>query len=142
MAGQVTINNSISIANGSLSYRSNPTAFVDTVDGAKGPTPGAVSVSTEGVDIDLSQLSVPGRVWMQNLDAINTVMWGVRDSVTNVFYPVGDLKPGLYDHFKFSTEFGLEESPGTGSHAGTGTVKFHMRARGGTCNVRVDAFEA
>lgn len=144
MSGTANLRISLQIASGNLNYQSQPTAFsaaVNVVNAAKGPTPGAVAAPVAGVDVDLSKLTVPGYCWMQNLDATNSIEYGIRDTVSNVFYPLGELAPGEPVQFKFSRSFGTDQSPGTGSHVGTGTTKLHLRGIGGTCNVRVDAFE-
>jgi hypothetical protein len=149
MASEITVRNALTIRAGSLDYRSSPSAFIADLDSAAnpfGPTPGAVVADTDGRDVDLSALTTPGFVFLQNLedpDGDNGgfyVEYGIRDGTTGYFYPFGELGAGETAVLKLSRNL-LEAYTGTGTGT-TGTVNFfHVRATGGSCNVRVDAFE-
>lgn len=126
-----------------LDYQSRPTAFTVDVSGAKGPSPGAVSISLSGTDIDLSQLTLPGLVAFQNLDATNYVDVGVYEPGTGVFYPVFEVGPGEVYVMKFSRNFKEQWSgtvTGTGTDAANNTL--HGRANGAAVNLYVGAFES
>lgn len=140
MANEAQIRASLQVRKGGLFYQSQPTAFTATVTGTKGPTPGAVQVSTAGTDIDFSQLTTPGLVRLQNLDATNVVEWGVWEPATSTFYPVGELLPGETFVFRFSRNL-QEEYLGTGTATSAPTNRFRMKASGAACTVLVEAFE-
>lgn len=140
MANEARITISLQIRVGQLSFQSQPTTYLADVSAAKGPTPGFLTVSTTGLDVDLSELTQPGLVWMQSLepDGGNRVKWGLHDGST--FDSIGELLPGEIAQFRFSSDFGEEESvPGTGTTAPVKT--FYMRAVSGSVNVIVHAFE-
>lgn len=141
MADEVRVTAGLAIRKGSLDYRGfGPTAFTADMDASapNGPTPGAVNVTTAGVDADLSALTTPGWMEIVNLDGTNYVEWGMRDPDTSTFYPVGELGPGEKAILKLSRNF-LEEYVGTGT---TGpTNKLHLKADTAACKVYVGVFE-
>ena len=144
MAGEITVNGSLAINKGNLSYQSLPTSFVADMDGTPdGPTPGAITATTAGVDVDLSELASFGVCRIQNLDSTNYVDVGIRDPETVKFYPLMRLLAGESYPIRLSPD--LQEEYGTG--AGTGTTgadtnRLHIKANTASCNVIVDAFPA
>jgi hypothetical protein len=156
MAGTVTANVSIKIVSGNLVDQPLPSAFVDSnvnlVNPAKGPVPGALTVPVGGVAVVLSQLVTPGYVWMCNLDPVNFVEFGVYDSVTGAYYPVGILAPGVNGQqfpcfFKLSPNFGHAQKPGTGTYA-SDACSLYLKAytaamqEGATAYAVVKAYES
>jgi hypothetical protein len=73
MADEATLRISLSIRKGNLTYQSQPTAFNADVTGTNGPAPGAFNVSTDGTNVDLSELTTPGLCRLMNLDDTNYV---------------------------------------------------------------------
>jgi hypothetical protein len=124
-------------------HQSQPTAFQADIGTVMGPTPGAISVSLSGTDVDLSQLAVPGLCTLTNLDSTNYVTYGVLDPTTGYFYPFGELLPGEVNLVRLSRQFG-EEFVGTVTGTGTDAINnvLHLRANGAACNVRIEAFNA
>ena len=127
-----------------MDYQGRPTDFQCSVAGAKGPTPGAVTVSIMGTAIDLSQLTVPGLCRIMNEDPTNFVEYGINENTTNKFYPLGEIGPGESYILKLSRWLGREwAEPGTGTGTALGSDnKLMMRANAAACNVLVEAFEA
>jgi hypothetical protein len=76
--------------------------FQADVAGTKGPSPGAVTVTTSGTDVDLSELTQPGLVVFSNQDATNYVEVGIREPGTSTFYPFLELLPGESYAMRFS----------------------------------------
>lgn len=138
MANEARINSSLQIKTGNLDYQSRPTAFQATVTGAKGPTPGAIAVSTAGTDVDLSELSTPGLCFITNIDSTNYVTYGIWDGAT--FYPLGELLPGECYVLRLSRSLTQEYGTGTGT-TGTNINRLRLKANGATANIRVEAFE-
>jgi hypothetical protein len=140
MANEAQVRASLQIRVGNGYYQSQPTVFNADVSTFNGPTPGAVTIDTGGIDIDLTQLTVPGFCWMQNLDSTNFVEYGIYDFETDVFYPFGELLPGEINIIRLSRNFGIEyEGVGTGT---TGrTNRFRLKANTSSCVVRIDVFE-
>lgn len=151
------IRSSLQVSNpGGQQYQSNPTAFNSTQALAIGPTPGTVEVTHAGIDVSLAALVTPGLCRLQNLDPVNHVEWGIKDSGTGTFYPVGRLNSaqdnnggtpapnGIGDTFvlRLSPYIGKEET-GSGS-GGTGTTTLHLKTDnpGTTAYVLVEAFNA
>jgi hypothetical protein len=123
-----------------LDYRAHG-SFSVTVSGAKGPTPGAFSVTTAGVDVDLSQLTTPALVVFKNLSPDNYVTYGIYDPESTDFYPFGELLPGESYVLRLSRDLGMEYGAGTGT-GGPETNRLHFRANTATVYVSVEAFEA
>ena len=142
MACEIDIRMSLRIRKDKLDYQSNPTGFTDDLTGTKGPTPGAIAVSTQGTNVDLSQLTTPGWCWLQNLDVDNYVEWGIYDTERDVFFPIGELGPGQTALYKCSRNVLEEYFPATGTGTTAPTNKLRLRADKAACNVRVEVFEA
>lgn len=139
MANEARLQISLQIAADNVQYNSLPTSFTATVTGRKGPTPGALTVPVAGVNVDLSQLTVPGLCRLQNQDATNFVTVGIYDEATNRFHPIEEILPGESYVVRLSRELGYEY--GT---AGTAADRdhLHLRASIAPCVVLVEAFEA
>lgn len=143
MSREAIVRASLIIRSGSLDYRSNPTGFVADVTGINGPTPGAITVSVDGVDVDLSQLtSFGGFCRLANLDSTNFVTWGIHDPETDRFYPVGKILAGETYVIRLADQ--LEEELGTGSGTGTAgpsTNKLRLKADTASVVALVEAFD-
>lgn len=139
MSDEARLTVSLQITSGNLEYQSRPTAFQADVAGAKGPTPGAITASTSGTNVDLSQLTQPGLCRIMNLDETNRVEVGVHDGL--LFHPLLELLPGESYVVRLSRNVGEEEDmPGTGT---TGDVNaLCVRANTAACVVLVEAFES
>lgn len=143
MANEATIQTSLIIrkTSGSITqidYLSRPQTFNADVTGAKGPTPGAISVSTSGTDLDLSELTTPGLCRISNQDATNYVEYGIYDSSSARFFPLGELLPGESYILRLSRNVGEEYYSTTGTDAGN-SVRF--KADTAAVVVLVEAFE-
>jgi hypothetical protein len=148
MSGEAQIQISLQINKnddaGIVQHRSYPTQFTTDVNGAVGPTPGAVKVSVYGTGISFSELSVPSLCRLTNQDADNYVSYGVYDLDTDVFYPLGELLPGEFFLLRLSRKLGWSQSmAGTGTGTvGTQDKQLYLLAHEDTCVVLVEAFEA
>lgn len=139
MANEATISSGLNIRKGNLNYQSQPMSFRANVSGTKGPTPGALEVTTSGTNVDFSELTTPALCRIMNLSATYLVEWGIHDG--SLFHPVGEVLPGETYVIRLSRNLGEEEDvPGTGTSAVVNA--FFLRAVGGTVNVVVEAFEA
>src|SRR5678816_4215564 len=96
----VQVTSMMVIRKDNLYYQDQPSAYTATLVGTKGPVPGAISVPTTGVDVDLSQLTTPGLCRIANLDLTNYVEWGIHDG--SVFHPVGEVLPGEFCNIRLS----------------------------------------
>jgi len=139
MANEATIRTSLKIAKGNLQYQSLPTTFIADVSEGTGPTPGEISISTSGTDIDLSQVDVPGLAFIQNRDDTNYVDYGIYDPETFKFYPLGRLYPGEGFPIRISPRIQEEYGTGTGS-IGPGTNRLRFQAHNSSCRVLVNVF--
>ena len=141
MAGTVTVVASLTIeGSGNLKYRSYPTTFQSSVTGNKGPSPGSILASTDGTDVDLSELNQPGFCRFVNQDSANFVTIGIWDPSSGTFYPMLELGPGEIAVVKLSRY--LEgEILGTGTGT-TGSTNLRIKADAAPCNVLVEAFES
>jgi len=137
MSSEATIQSTLTIRKLSstttvLDYSSRPTSFVADVTGTKGPSPGAVSITTGGTSIDLSELSWPSLCRFMNQDDTNRVEVGVYDGVST-FYPFIELLPGESYTMRLSRYL---QGPGT-----AGTWELYGQAYGDTVVLLVEAFE-
>jgi len=138
MAEEATFNSSFTLVKDNVNYRAYPTSFKVDVDGdGKGPTPGAVTATTEGVDVSLSELTTPGVCRIRNLGS-NTVHYGIHDGSN--FFPFGEVRAGCHADFVFSSMFG-DSLASTGT-ADEGDVTLRVLAENADTDVTVEAFEA
>ena len=141
MADEAQIRSSLFIRKGEIDYQSRPTVFSADVSGTKGPTPGAVTFSTAGEDVDLTGLTVPGLCRLQNQDPTNYVTYGIWDPEGNTFYPLGELLSGESYVLRLSRD--IEEEFGTGGGTtGPNTNRLRIKADTAACVVLVEVFEA
>lgn len=144
MAGEITVTGALAINKEKLSYQSLPTSFTADMDGTPdGPTPGAITATLDGTDIDFSELESFGVCRIQNLDSTNFVDVGIVDPETEKFYPILRLLAG--ESFPMRLSPNLQEEYGTGAGTGTtgaNTNRLRIKADTAPCNVIVDAFPA
>ncbi len=140
MSDEATIRNSLEIQTTNLSYRSYPTSFQVDVSGEKGPAPGAFTATVAGVNVDLTELTVPGLCRVANLDATNYVNLGVWDPEIGTFYPLMEIGPGEYWVFRLSRDLFGEYGTGAGT-IGPNTNQLRIKSNTASCNVVVEAFE-
>lgn len=139
MANEVRVLAGLQINFGNLKYTSPVQSFLADLTGAAGPTPGAINVTTAGVDIDLSALTTPGWAFFYNNDSENYVEIGVHDGT--LFHAYQEVGPGEGAVLKFSRNLFEERTiPGTGTTGDVNTL--HAIANGATVNLLVAAFEA
>ena len=141
MANEATVQASLRIRKGHIDHKSFPSQFRATVDGTKGPSPGAVTISTEGTDVLFGELTTPGLATIQNIDTTNYVEYGIVDPVTRTFYPLGEILPGEIYPIRFSRNLREAYYPSTGTGT-TGEVNaLHFKANTADVIVVVNAFE-
>lgn len=139
MAGnEASIRTSLQINVGNLEYRSSPTQFLADVSGSSAPTPGKVTATLAGTDIDISLLTTPGLCWIQNLDPDNYVTLGLWDGVS--FFPIMEWLAG--ENFVNRLSRVLSEEQGTGTGTITADVNtLRLKADTAPCECIVDIFE-
>lgn len=153
MANEIKVQVSLNVQkrSGSLQLinwgRSN--GFQFDMSGTKGPVVGAVAVTDDGTDVDLTQLTSygldPGVAWLHNLSALYYVDVGIRDPDTGQFYPLLKLQPGRGWPVELSENL-LEQYDATGTGTGTVNNKLHIRLtdrtapEGTTVNVECSIF--
>lgn len=121
MSQESQVQTSLRIKKGNLLYQSQPNAFNADVAGTNGPSPGAVTIATKPTSISFAQLNTMGGLCrIMNIDTTNFVTWGILDSVTHHFYPLGEMLPGETYVLRLSRKLGTEY--GTGAGTGTDVV--------------------
>lgn len=143
MANEATIQTTLIIRKATghitqIDYLSRPQTFNVDVTGTKGPSPGAITVSTSGTDLDLSQLTTPGLCRISNQDATNYVEFGIYDASSTRFFPLGEIGPGESYVLKLSRNVGEEYYSTTGTDTGN-SIRF--KANTAAVVVLVEAFE-
>lgn len=152
MADEAQIRLGLRIVRAPLDYQSNPTAFTMDVLNSSPPIPGKIVATPAGVDLDLTNLGVPGLIWLMNMSTQDFVTWGVVDPDTDKFLPVGELpianastggKPFLHNLSRYLYT-GFSGAIGTGTGTGTlghpATLRFYSNDV--DCEVFVAAFDA
>lgn len=101
----VSIRAGLIFTKGTFRFSTQPTSFTDSVTTAFGPTPGAITATTAGVNVDLSALTTPGYVRLSSQEPTggNFVSWGLF--VAAAFEELGELGPGEFAVFKFTRTF-------------------------------------
>ena len=139
MVNEVTIRSSLQISSGVNQVQTQPTAFIADIVSFKGPTPGVITATTEGVDVDLSELTTPGFCRLMNQDATNFASIGIWDGVS--FYPMLELLPGQPFVVRLSRNLGEEYGSGTGT-SGAAINTLRVKADTASVNVLVEVYEA
>jgi hypothetical protein len=145
MASEANIRISLGVRSGNVQYQNARTAFRADMGTPKGPTPGVVTCSTNGTDIDLSQLVEPGLCLLENLDDTNFVEVGIYDpnggpGDEGLFVPMIELLPGELYVVRLTRNLGEaypSGSPGTDAP----TRRLRVKANTSPCDVGVYAFE-
>lgn len=146
MSNEITVNISFQVRNAALSqmgFVSFPTGKqIDMKSAFNGPTPGAVTVSTQHTTIPFSQLtSMGGWCWLFNTDANNFVEYGMYDPVTNLFHGLGELLPGEFNIIRLSRYLGAELKGQTGTGTSGHGKLFALKADIAPVVVIVAAFD-
>lgn len=138
MADEVQVQSTVQIKKNNVNYRNTTTAFKDDITGTeKGPVPGAITATTAGNDVDLSQLTVPGYCVITN-QGNQIVHYGLHDGSN--FFPIGMVRPGKLNVISFSSLFGnVLADTGTGD---VGNTTFRVLAENQDTNILVEAFES
>lgn len=140
MANEATIASQLTIAKDNLQIRSFPTSFRATVEGTKGPSPGAFTATTFGTLVDLSALATPGLYIIYNRDTVNYVEIGIWDGID--FFPLDEVQAGEHYVKRFSRNLSEAYS---GTSLGTdpaGTARVMVKANTADCEVSLEAYEA
>lgn len=141
MSSEAQVTSYLQIIKDNLEYQSRPASFQADVSIGKGPTPGALTVTTPGVDVDLSELTQPGLCRIANIDSTNRVEVGVWDPETTTFYPMLELLPGETYIVRLSRNI-QGEYVGTGTVEGAATNTLRIKAVSSSCIVLVEAFDS
>lgn len=143
MANEISVRSSLQIKNGNLTYLGQPTAFTANMVGTKGPTPGYVSATAAGVSVSLAALSILGGMCrIMNDDIAGTILeYGIYDTVTHKFYPLGEALAGETYILRLSRYLGAEFGTSPGTHT-TGTTSLYVKGIGQAVNCLVEAFDA
>lgn len=137
MSNEASVRIQLMLRNLPINYISSPTDFRVDVTGKNGPGPGALTVTTSGIDVSFTQFITPTLCWLMNLDQGNFVEFGMYDG-TN-FLPLGELGPGEFYILKLSRNLG--SSYGSGTAPPTTGKRLRLKANTASCVVVVNAFE-
>ena len=141
MANQAVVSTSMSITRGSLN-RPLTSNDVIVMTGLAGPTPGNVLAAVNHTVVNLTALTTPGLCRIQNLDANNTVYYGIYSSHYNDFFPLGRLLPGMTNYLYLSDLLGKDLTPVTGTGPGDAfTNNFALKALTAPCWCLVEVFD-
>jgi hypothetical protein len=141
MANEATINCSLGIVQpgGIGTWRSNIGTFRANVLGTLGPTPGGIVATAAGNDVSFGSLVTPALIVLENYDPVNYFEFGIYDSSTTTYYPLGEVQAQEGYIFRLSRRLGFTES-----NVGTGTIglgkTFRIKAPDGPVNCFVGAF--
>lgn len=142
MPNEASIRTSLQILKGKLDYQSRPTTFTTNIDAANpsGPSPGAITISVLGTDVDLSELNNPSLCRIQNLDATNFLEYGIWDPESSTFYPLGECLKGESYVLRLSRNIQEEFGTGTGT-TGADTNRLRLKADTASVEALVECFE-
>lgn len=97
MADEITINASLQVLNGNLSFARSTGSKTYDQAAIGGPTPGMVDIGITEESVSFSELSTVGWCLMENLDSTNFVEWGFSTAVYG-----GRLEPGEVALFRLN----------------------------------------
>lgn len=140
MAEEADVRVSLTIRKGYINYQSAPDQFFADVSVGNEPVPGVVTVTTDGVDVDLSTITEPGLCRMVNFGPTNYIEWGIWDPQTLIFYPIGEILPGETYVVRLSRNL-MEQYGGTGTGTTGPENRLRMKANVATCVAIVEVFE-
>jgi hypothetical protein len=144
MTNEIRVQIGLQVRKGDLFSVTQPSAFIADMAGSMGETPGGLTVPLGGANVDLSHLTkLGGFIWMQNLDTVNYIEWGVYDPLMGLYIPVGELLPGEFCLWRMSHFLGDYSSPGTGTGTGTSGhgVMLRLKATQAPCQALVKAYD-
>lgn len=130
MTAEFSINTSLKLVNGNLSFQSEPRSFQADQTTKNGPSPGAITVTTGGVTVSLAALTSPGVLHLVNTDATNYVRYGLY--ISSTFYPFGKLKAGESAVLRLSSDI-------LTANAGAAVLRF--LANSASCIVLINCFD-
>lgn len=140
MANEATVTITLSIRKANLTGPPERESFRADVAIGKGPSPGAITVTTDGTDVDLSELTEPGLTKFKNLDDTNFVRVGIHDPDSDLFYPFMKLLPGEAYVVRLA-DIG-QEFQGTGTGTGGANNTLRIKADTADCIVQVNAYDS
>ena len=148
MSNEASVTSGLRIKSGNLSYQPPASTFNADVAGQNGPTPGALTVSTAGTDVNLSQLAGGGGFCeltnygasVGDADPSHYVEYGIWSTSALIFYPLGKILPGETYVIRLSDNILMQE-PGTGTGPASGTTTFRLKAHNSPCTARINAFD-
>jgi hypothetical protein len=140
MANEATLRVGLTIRKSNLQYQNQPQAFLADIESGKGPYPGALTVTTSGRLVDLTEIVTPGFCVITNTDSTHTVSWGIYDASTDKNYMIGDLLPGEACLFRMH-QFFEQDYAGTGTGTGTPSCQLLIKSETGSPVVKVEVFE-
>ena len=141
MADEARLTIGLQVVKDNLKYKPPVSSFRIDVDGSKGPTPGALTITTAGEQVLFSELTTPGLCRIINYDGENYIEYGIQDPATSQFYPLGEVGPGEEYVIKLSRNLRQAYLPETGTGTTSDVNALYLKATGGSCNVSVEAFE-
>lgn len=81
MSNEIKIQASLTVDNGNFKLpKLGASLFKFDQNTPGGGNPGTIQVGLTEETVDLSEVSTPGWIWMKNLDADNSVLWGPKRS--------------------------------------------------------------
>lgn len=97
MAGEIKVNCSLVLRNGSNQFSWQPGALTIDQAASGGPTPGYVTIGTSEESIAFGELASQGFLIIHNLSPTNFIRWGFSTGVYG-----GRLNPGEYAVFRLN----------------------------------------
>lgn len=92
MAREIQVNAQLSCKKGAFVFPTVGGRVQVTQNGLGGGAPGIMVVGPAAELVDLSEISVPGYVYLKNIDSHQTIVWGPNNAGSLV--PIGELRPG------------------------------------------------
>ncbi len=140
MANEATVTCSLSIVADKVRHNKGYSFPADVAEG-RGPTPGIVLATTAGIAPSFALLTNPGLCNIQNLSEEFRVVYGMRDTSTGTFLPLGELLPGEGFVLRLARMLGSELTAGAGTGTAGSGGTFWVKGIGGSAYVDIQAFE-
>lgn len=142
--GRKTGSLQIIFPSGRVKYTPRPTSFNFDVGTDGGPYVGGVTVTTDGVNIDLSAIDALGgwcRIYNQDTvsNSTNFLEIGIWDPDNSKFFPLHELLQGEFYEARLARNLSEEYGTGTGT-TGPDANQLRLKAWNAPIEVLIEAF--
>lgn len=137
MAATITVQSNMRIVGDNQNRDYQSQQYTEDAVSGFGPSPGYMTITEEGVDVDISELESLGRAILSNYSADHSFDVGLWDGTE--FYPLLEIPAGQQYPIKFSSSLGNSFGTGTGTLGQD--LSLRVKANGGEVKGSIEIYE-